>query len=185
VVIRNRCRDSRHNSEDQKSHRVRRILSFWDCRSRFFHHKKARGTIEGSRSDAAIFARSATRRDDRYPKGGGPVVGVRLTSSVVPGALKATSLFGEQSDLLLTNVRVRIAVDFRLAVGVWISANVWIAVCVPINVNVPVDLGVPIYIFVPVGLDGPIDVYVSVDVRVFTAVRSIVITVSVIVVAVS
>ena len=88
-------------------------------------------------------------------------------------------------DSLLTNVRVRIAVDFRLAVGVWTSVNVWIAVCVPINMNVPVDLNVPIYIYVPVGLDGPIDVYVSADVRVFTAVISVVITVSVIVLAVS
>jgi hypothetical protein len=92
------------------------------------------------------------------------------------GRAQATCLFGEQSDSLLTNVRVRITLDFRLSVGAWFGVNAWIAVCVPINVNLPLDLRVPIYIYVPVGLDSPIDVYVLVLLRAFTAVISVVVT---------
>jgi hypothetical protein len=38
-----------------------------------------------------VAARVVALRDDCYPKGGEPIVGVSLTSSVVPVALKATS----------------------------------------------------------------------------------------------
>jgi hypothetical protein len=48
------------------------------------------------------------------------------------------SLLGEDSDSLMTNVRVRIAVGFRF------PTDVWIAVGVPINVNVLIRLDVPI-----------------------------------------
>ena len=79
----------------------------------------------------------------------------------------------EQANLLMTNVCVPIAVCVSINVNV------------PVNVNAPIRVDVPIAVYVSINVDIPIDICVSVGVGVFTAVIPVVITVSVIVPAVS